>query len=83
MTDELAKRLKLIASKLMGRMVVDGVEVNATCDQAADRIEALIEAGDRLAGFGDHYNECDWADRERCECGLTEALNTWHNLQER
>lgn len=42
---------------------------------------ALIEAGNRLAGFGDHYNECDWADRERCECGLTEALKAWEEVR--
>lgn len=49
----------------------------ATPLYSADRITALIAAGDRLAGFVDHYNECDWADRERCECGLTEALEAW------
>jgi outer membrane murein-binding lipoprotein Lpp len=48
MTDELAKRLKLIASKLMGRMAVDGVEVNATCDQAADHLKALSAEVERL-----------------------------------
>ena len=45
-----------------------------------DRITALIAAGDRLYGFTDHYNECDWADRERCECGLTDALKAWREV---
>jgi hypothetical protein len=43
----------------------------------SDRITALIAAGDRLAGFAGHDDECDWADRERCECGLTDALKAW------
>lgn len=81
MTDELVKRLRYTYEH--GIFVAAENGMLAGADEAADRIEALIEAGDRLAGFGDHYNECDWADRERCECGLTEALNTWHNLQER
>lgn len=45
---ELVERLKLIASELMGRMVVEGVGVNATCHQAADHLTALSAEVERL-----------------------------------
>lgn len=49
--------------------------------EAADRITALIEAGDRLAELGWHYDGCQIHGRRyvrpRCTCGYTEAVKAW------
>ena len=47
----------------------------------ADRITALIAAGDKLAGFADHDFGCLHYERnDSCDCGYTDAWKAWHNL---
>ncbi len=52
----------------------------ATYGEAADRIEALIAAGDRLADVFWHNSECAvyYRTPKPCNCGLDDALKAWH-----
>ncbi len=45
-------------------------------------IEALIAAGNKLAGFAGHTDDCRevlaaWGEVELCTCGYTEAWKAW------
>ncbi len=56
--------------------------VNPDGFEAADRITALIAAGDRLAGFAGHDHQCfernpNGVHLPRCTCGFTDALKAW------
>lgn len=48
---------------------------------------ALIEAGDRLAGFAGHDDGCQivthgvWSDPIPCSCGYTEAWKKWKEVR--
>ncbi len=52
-------------------------------DHIADRITALIAAGDRLAGFAGHDDQCQimthgvWSDEVPCTCGYGAAWQAW------
>ena len=47
----------------------------------ADKIEALIAAGKKLAGFAGHDFGCLYYQRnDSCDCGYTEALQAWKEL---
>jgi hypothetical protein len=52
----------------------------------ADRIAALIAAGDRLAGFAGHDDGCSSGGpypfpEDRCTCGYTEAWKQWKEVR--
>ena len=47
---------------------------------AADALAALIAAGDKLAGYAGHGDDCGsgvWTDPVPCDCGYTEAWKAW------
>jgi hypothetical protein len=48
------------------------------------RIEALIAAGDRLAAYAGHGDDCGsgvWTDPVPCDCGYTEAWKAWQKAR--
>lgn len=48
--------------------------------QAADRLTAMKAAGDGLAGFAGHSEDCasnDWKRPCPCDCLLGEAIKQW------
>jgi hypothetical protein len=49
------------------------------CLEAADKIEALIAAGNKLAGYAEHVLDCNdnYRPRKPCDCGYTEAWKAW------
>jgi len=58
--------------------------LDAVLPPIADRITALIAAGDKLAGYAGHDYTCltqqwgRWA--EPCDCGYAEAVKAWKEL---
>ena len=51
---------------------------------AADAIEALIAAGDKLAGYAGHDRDCDgWPKLTNlvCTCGYTETWKAWQEAR--
>jgi len=54
-------------------------------ETSADRIAALIEAGDRLAGMAVHRKDCivvrGWGKAGECTCGYTEAVRAWKEVR--
>lgn len=50
--------------------------------EASDRLTAMKAAGDGLAGFAGHTDDCRevlaaWGYVEACSCGYTEAWKQW------
>jgi len=56
----------------------------ATAHEAADRIAALIAAGDKLAGYARHNYACGawWEEGRICDCGYTEAVKAWKEARD-
>lgn len=56
-------------------------------ETSADRIAALIEAGDRLNELACHQDDCQivthgvWSDPIPCTCGYTEAWKKWKEVR--
>ena len=63
-------------------------EAAAILTALVERDEALIAAGDRLAGFAGHDDTCQiithgvWSDPSPCTCGYTEAWRAWRDVTE-
>lgn len=50
--------------------------------ETVERIAALIAAGDKLAGYAECSDWCDWADHEGCECGHFQAQRAWREARD-
>lgn len=78
MIDDLVKRLRLAAKE------DDQAWARERWNEAADRIAALIAAGDKLAGFDGHWHGCRKFDPAEydppCSCGYVEAVKAWKEL---
>jgi len=59
-------------------------DANETMREAADRIAALIAAGDKLANSGDHHEDCPtmWGDVCSQMCGLSKARKAWREARD-
>jgi len=76
--NDLIKRLRAQAELKPNR-----IEAAACVEtEAADRLTAMKAAGDGLAGFAGHKDDCHevlaaWGEVEACSCGYTEAWKQW------
>lgn len=71
--DELIEQLRHPYSEIAGMVA----------DEAADRIEALIAAGDKLAGFATCDNDvCFSGHGKPCNCGYEAAEQAWRAVRD-
>lgn len=74
MSDDLIKRLRDYGDG-------DYVQNHEDRIEAADRITALIAAGERPTFFVIHDFGCLYYERnDSCDCGYTEAMQAWKEL---
>lgn len=86
MSDDLVKRLRNRVEyyQIGPKQVRVGDEL---AEEAADRIEALIAAGDKLNEVACHTDDCEivthgvWSDPIPCTCGYTEAWKAWQEVR--
>lgn len=78
MTDEIDRTLP------DGTVFMDKPKLRYPEEIYAERIAALIAAGDKLAWFAGHEDDCAssmaWADPAPCDCGHHEAWAAWQAL---
>ncbi len=78
----LIKRLRATSSSMTGDYDGEHDDWAQQIDEAADRITAMKAAGDGLAGFAGHTDDCRavlaaWGEIEACSCGYTDAWKQW------
>ncbi len=71
-----------MSKELIARVLSKKASSHTQVLELCGAFSALIAAGDRLAGFAGHEDECRavlaaWGEVEACSCGYADAWQAW------